>query len=154
MKRFGFKPMAFARGLKNMLACIGISEPPRDMKEEVMPEWGFSYRHAAQTLGTEWGRRLLRDDIWVLVLREFIRDSKDDIAITDVRFENEADMIRREGGIIVHMTGRKAELGTAAGHASEVGIARLVWDETLDNSGDTLALEKNINELIQRIYHA
>ncbi len=55
-EKYSLERASFAQPLKAMLTTIGIVEPPsREAKEAEMPEWGFSYRQAAQKLGTEWG---------------------------------------------------------------------------------------------------
>jgi CRP/FNR family transcriptional regulator len=55
-----------------------------------------------QTLGTEWGRQCMDADIWVrawaaraALLTSAVAD--------DVRFQNEADMIRNLGGVIIRV---------------------------------------------------
>lgn len=112
VEQYSFVRRAFATPIKQMLAAIGIHEPPREHKESPLDGWGFSYRRAAQLLGTEWGRAL-HDEIWINAMSfELAKDAKAGLhtVITDVRFENEAAMIRAKGGVIIHLTGRKYEV--------------------------------------------
>lgn len=122
-ERHGFRRISFAAPIYDMLAAMGFPAPAtREEKEAVHPAWGFSWRHAAQTLGTEWGRSLDRD-IWLkLLVRRIKEDAWDKFVISDVRFENEAHTIRDNGGTLLHMSGRAADLGERASHASEVPI--------------------------------
>jgi hypothetical protein len=86
-------------------------------------------------LGTEWGRDLIHPDIWVIAARAQIERYGDaDIVFDDVRFENEASMIRELGGLIIHVD----RLGNDDNdrHRSEDGIYDQTADRFIDNDGD------------------
>lgn len=121
---YGFKKLSFAKGLKDMLAVLGYPDPASAAdKEAIIPELGVSWRHLAQTLGTEWGRQQVHPDLWVIIAEQVIRKEAGAFVITDLRFENEAAMVRRLGGVIGFLTGRAYEMpDTTAKHASEAGI--------------------------------
>lgn len=160
---YNFVKRAFATPIKQMLSAIGIHEPDRDAKENVMPEWGFSYRRAAQLLGTEWGRKL-HDEIWINAMQFELRMlalSGQSVVITDVRFENEASMIRAKGGIIIHLLDRSYD--TAADsvkptwwdrllgrrkHKSEAGIEVQPDDWIITNSGTLKDLYDKLDNFI------
>lgn len=94
-----------------------------ELKEVVDPFWGISPRLAYQTLGTEWGRQLIRDDIW-LRRAKMMLDASNGLIITDVRFPNEQDWLAANGGLLIHVR-RIAGAGAfngIAGHASEAGL--------------------------------
>jgi hypothetical protein len=131
----GFLKLSFAGPLKAMLAIIDMPEPvDRALKEQPIPGFDFSWREAAQKLGTEFGRGL-DPDIWTKIMERKLAHFADDVRIvfSDVRFENEAAMIRKLGGKVLHITGRAAELGANAGHASEAGILREPGDPVIHN---------------------
>lgn len=143
----GFIKLSFAGPLKAMLAAAGMPEPAdRAAKEQPVPGFDFTWREAAQKLGTEWGRAL-DPEIWTKVVEQQIRHADSQclrVVLSDVRFENEAAMIRRRGGRVLHVTGRAADLGANAGHASEAGVAvDMDRDLIVDNSGflDATALQ-------------
>jgi hypothetical protein len=167
--QYGFVRRAFATPIKQMLAVIDIHEPPREHKELPLEGWGFSYRRAAQLLGTEWGRAL-HDEIWINAMSFQI--DKDAMArqhtvITDVRFENEADMIRRRGGVVIHVTGRNYvadkpkvtwwdRLCGRTEHKSEQGIKLHEKDWVIVNDGDMQELFKRTSSVIAELekeYH-
>lgn len=132
-----YHKMSFAGPLKAMLAAAGMPEPKdRALKEQTLPGFDFTWREAAQLLGTEWGRQL-DPNIWVKVVRQAVTRMRVRVVLSDVRFENEAAMIREMGGKVIHLTGRAVGLGAAAGHASEIGVAQLHEDEWIHNA-DTL----------------
>lgn len=148
----GYSTFAFARTLKTMLTAGGMPEPSsREEKEAFNPAWGFSWRDAAQRLGTEWGRGL-NTDIWVKLAAVAIDQRQDRVVVlTDCRFENEAAWIRSRG-LIVHITGREATVtGANAVHASEAGVAKHEGDYTLQNSGTFEELNQEVRVLRQYI---
>lgn len=100
---------------------------------------GRTVRHAQQTLGTEWGRALISPELWTKTAQQrmlrFQHELGGQVAIFEnVRFQNEADMIRRHKGKVFEVVGRGRPL-TEDSHASEMSIAQIEVDGTLDNSG-------------------
>ena len=91
-------------------------------KEKKIPNLGVSFRHAMQTLGTEWGRTRIHPDVWVEAMESRLsRFGKEQIVIDDVRFPNEAEMIHVAGGEIWRLT-RKGFTPSGDQHASEAGL--------------------------------
>lgn len=122
-----------------------------DKKEEVIESIGTSPRILMQTLGTDWGRKLIDENIWLNCMRERLvrweesaRHGKNGavVCITDVRFDNEAEMIKELGGEIVQITRPEAEKLSVGydDHISEIGIRPDLIDMTIDNSGDLYKL--------------
>lgn len=119
---------AFADPIKRMIEA-GFSHyfDPADLwgpspnRDKTLPIYGpgnqrVSLRRMLQTLGTEWGRGCIADDIWMQVMRTHIthwrtimepyhgrKDTKrrSIFFITDVRFFNERDMILDLGGQVL-----------------------------------------------------
>lgn len=129
--------MRFADTLKRMTMAllveagighsVAVEMVDGSAKNEAIPILGCKTpRHIMQTLGTEWGRKLIDPDIWISILEWQINDT-DLIVVDDVRFENEASMIRRRGGRIIGIAGRG---GIAGSHESENGV---VPDMTFHN---------------------
>jgi hypothetical protein len=157
VRNHGFTKMSFAGPLKEMLAVAGFPEPAdRALKEALVPGFDFSWRQAAQQLGTEWGRGL-DPDIWIKIVEKRIRHLLDDnirqprIVISDVRFNNESKMIHDFIGSVIHLTGRKADLaGTTAAHASESKL--MFWpsmDEIIENDGTPEELYLKVHALVK-----
>lgn len=128
----GYERKRFAQPLKDalrqMLRTALVHEDTiermieGDLKELPHPTLlGKTPREAMQTLGTEWGRHCIGDQFWVNLMRHALSASKRNalIVIEDVRFENEAALIRDFGGKIIRMEGRG---GIAGAHASEAGV--------------------------------
>ncbi len=146
-----FRKLSWASPLKAGLAAMGFPEPAnRDDKERVIPGFDFTWREAAQKLGTEWGRAL-DPDIWVKAVGQqmVLAPVRTDFVISDVRFENEATMIRNMGGVIVHLHGRSADLGGAESHASEQGVASHSGDYLTYNVGTIEGLYETLQKTLQ-----
>lgn len=117
-------------------------------REAILPEWGFTTRDFLQKLGTECMRDVIRKDFWINRVKVEI-EGKSQVVVTDVRFENEADFIREQGGHIWHIyrpdpNGLNAE---AQAHASEAGVAMVHGDRVIKNRGTLQDLEKQVIEL-------
>lgn len=132
-----FGRYAFARPLKE--ACVALfgfsmdQMEDRLLKEQVDPFWGFAPRKALQLLGTEYGRGMLRDDVWIKrAEQEFLKNAKSSrgTIITDVRFPNEAEWIRdQENAMLIYLEVPGLERDSRYNHASEAGIQ---YDELID----------------------
>lgn len=157
--QYGFDRYAFASPIKRMLAVLGLPEEAfadHAAKEAIIPAYGRSYRHMAQTLGTEWGRSV-HPDFWLLQaqMRYASLQRQDDsygFAISDVRFENEAEWIRSEGGRVVHITGRETTVsGDAAKHVSESGVKMdYLRDCFVRNTGDIAYLGLQLDTIVRQ----
>lgn len=141
-EEYGYRRLRFAAPLKDAMrrilraACLDNHTIERmiegDMKETPHPAlMGKTPRHAMQTLGTEWGRNCLHGDFWVNLTQYAIQSmpAGTRIVIEDVRFDNEAAMVRSLGGKIIRMEGRG---GIGGSHPSEQGV---IPDMTCYNGG-------------------
>jgi hypothetical protein len=129
-----YSKTSFADPIKTMLG-EGLGLTPHqlfgDEKERIDSRYGCSARHMMQTLGTEWGRKLIDQNIWVHALKARIENIGGNWLVPDVRFESEADMIR-ENGILIHIFGKK-KIGSD--HISESGIYFKEGDICIQNDG-------------------
>jgi hypothetical protein len=114
----GYKRESFANSLKDAVAQVfgwdremleGRSKQSREWREapdewwtkrlkmDITPRWVLQY------WGTEVVRKGFHDDMWVASLENRLRQSTDDIVITDCRFPNEIKAIRNAGGKVVRI---------------------------------------------------
>ena len=129
---------SFADPIKEMLRAIGV-DCSDDKKAVVSDDYGVTPRRMMQTLGPEWGRNLIDGDIWV---RAFARlNAGKCVIVPDVRFENEADLVRKHG-VLIHLTGRG---GIEGNHVSENAIAFKPGDIVIDNSRDLAWLHGQVD---------
>lgn len=110
----GFTKISFADKLKDGVASVfgwnremleGNTDDSRAWREKVDPYWStelgkpITPRLVLQLFGTDCMRNGFYDGIWVsLVKQQLLAHPETDFVIPDVRFENEAEMIRSIGG--------------------------------------------------------
>lgn len=91
---------SFADTLKEMLSVLVGRFPVYENKNAPI-SWlgGVTGRSLLQSLGTEWGRNMVGNDLWVQAMEQKFQSSYAPLrVIDDLRFENEAHMVRRLGG--------------------------------------------------------
>lgn len=146
VEREGFLQVRFADALKGMLYTFyvyaGLDDEEEierridgDLKEVPDPYLnGKTPRYAMQTLGTEWGRNLISDSIWVDTTKRCI-DSFDGapVVISDVRFPNEVEAVRAWGGKILKVVDPALLQNEFSAHPSETYIREIVGDATVVN---------------------
>ena len=125
LKLRGYVRLPFAEPLKLMVRPLLMEmgyapgEATRlvyEDKEEVVPGLGVSSRHLLQTLGTEWGRQCVSPDVWLRVWQA--RAARfERVVVDDVRFENEAELVRGLGGEMWMV--QRAGVSNTSTHASE-----------------------------------
>ena len=111
----GFRRDSFANTLKDAVSAVfgwdrelleGRSRQSREWREQPDQWWthrlgrDITPRLMLQLWGTEVCRQGFHDDIWIASLENMLRQSQDDIVISDVRFPNEVQAIHRAGGKI------------------------------------------------------
>lgn len=156
--------IAFAAPIRSMcfelLQHARVQDPigymlNRELKEAVIPELGVSYRHLAQTLGTEWGQQCLGRDVWIRVLDKRLQAYREQLVtrfvIPDVRFAPEADWLRAQGGVIWRV--ERPGVAPVREHVSESGTATIQSDCVILNDGTLDDLRANVgDELAQLNY--
>ena len=182
-----FRRESFANTLKDAVSAVfgwdrtmleGRTKQAREWREQVDLWWAerlnmpnLTPRWILQNWGTEVCRKNFHDDIWIASLENKLRNSTDDIVISDCRFPNEIAAIKKAGGRVVRvvrgaepewyqlavsrnrgpngnsswaLSGRKLEqLGI---HASETAWVGTRFDAVLDNNG-------TLEDLYQQVMH-
>jgi len=85
---------------------------------------GITYRRLLQTIGTEWGRKTVKDSLWTDIFAAEVRNIRNHdtiLIVDDIRFDNEAQLIRDLGGNIVFL--RRYGYSYSDVHESEKGVA-------------------------------
>ena len=189
VSKHGYRADSFAASLKDSLSVI--FGWPRDMLEGDTPEsrmwrnepdlwWsselgvpGFSPRYAMTHYGTDVIRRYFHQDIWLLTLKNRLR-KYDNVptVITDARFSNEVDFIKKLGGRFLNVrrgplpvwyeVARRANLGDAAArqtmldiykdvHASEWEWIGLTGETEIDNNATLGELGRKVSSALEMI---
>ena len=144
----GFTRMRIAGPLKAMLRAIGLAarEIDGDLTERPCARLnGRTPRYAMQTLGTEWGRALMHPDLWIDLFVSDVRERLslgENVVVDDLRFPNEEAIIRKLGGVIVHVYEQSGSPAVGA-HESETHV--LGHDHSIVNA------KVNLDDLYDRI---
>lgn len=165
------KIVKWADSLKDM-TCIAIGCTREQLEDIDFKNTGIkdlnniTPRTILQSLGTEWGRDMIHNEIWVNALMSKYKciscDMKlpfeDGIAhvewdtcvmpnwiITDTRFPNEAKAVTDKGGINIRLTRNINDNDNALLHSSETSIDNYKFDYIVDNK------DGNIENLIRDI---
>ena len=110
VERCGFVRAHMGQPIKDMLAALGLSDdqltgPPEVRSRPVDLLDGRTPRYAMQTLGTDWGRRMISPRLWANAverrLTEMQKRGVERVVIDDLRFPSDFEVVARCGGIIV-----------------------------------------------------
>lgn len=148
-RAFGCSLISFAQpirdGLNAMIPGLNQEHFHGSLKEKPVPWIGKSPRQMMQYLGTEWGRTLVNENLWLLIAKHKIEAAHENfrhVVVTDVRFENEADFIRSLGGVIWHVS--RGDAPSVNAHPSEAGVAFKAGDVLIDNNGSLEELNDTV----------
>ena len=186
----GFKRVSFAGALKDAVAAVfgwdrelvdGVSKASREWREEVDVWWSnrlempnLTPRFVLQYMGTEVFRNHFHSDIWVASVEHKLLTSKDDVVITDARFANEVDAVKRSGGLAIRVVRgespewyqaaldynrgprgntnyllSKSKLERFSVHPSEYSHIGLDFDAVIENNSTIDSLHDRISQLIK-----
>lgn len=144
----GFVRSPMAGPMKDfMVKYAGLSEEQvyGDLKEVVDPRFGLTPRFIMQQFGTEVVRSIHPD--WWVKLKEVLLNTwagSVSVVIEDVGFENEVDLVRSRGGIIVRVV--RSGLVINDTHASEQ--LDCVADHLIINDGTLVDLKREALKLV------
>lgn len=184
----GFKRLSFAASLKDALSAIfgwdrelleGSTKSSREWREQVDTWWAerlnipnLTPRYAMQYWGTEVCRQGFHSDIWVASVENKLRNTKDNIIITDCRFKNELVAIKQAGGNTIRIERgqkpnwyefaeqfnkgpsqigwalAKTELDKYGIHASEYSSVGLAYDHIIENNGSIDELHRKVDLIL------
>ena len=184
-----FRRESFANTLKDSISMVfgwdrdmleGRTRQSREWREQVDPWWAerldmpdLTPRWVLQHWGTEVCRRAFHDDIWIAALENKLRNSQDDIVISDCRFPNEIKSIKDAGGIVIRVVRgpepewydaavsanrgpngnstwaiSRAKLERLKVHASEFAWVGTKFNTVIDNNSSMDHLLNQINDLV------
>ncbi|MXS84327.1 hypothetical protein [Nitrosomonas oligotropha] len=161
-----FRQISLAEPIKlGIVAMFGIPMEyltDRELKEQPLKILGGkSPRQVMQTLGTEWAREMVDEDIWINIAQQQIDYNNQltagnnlylsGIVISDIRFESEAKWLRDQGGTIWHIRRPDNPLAINADHASEQQVQPLPGEQFIINDGGIDQLYDHINDVMTTV---
>lgn len=136
----GFVRVGFADPMRKMLEALNplVLGPLRYV--DVLEEFGYEaskemfpeFRRLLQNLGTEAGREVLGENIWIDTALGSMAPGVDYV-ISDVRFPNEVEGIRNARGLSIWV--ERPGVGPLNDHASETSVGPDDFDEVIRNDG-------------------
>ncbi|MBI3925113.1 MAG: hypothetical protein HY319_06200 [Armatimonadetes bacterium] len=157
VEEFDFRRVAFADPMREALElldpfiCNGEQEPIRLCSLVQSCGWNQAKQNAEvrrllQAMGTEVGRNLLGQDLWVqLAARKFV----DRTVVTDTRFPNEARLIKQSGGVLVRLN--RPGFGPVNDHLSDRAFDTWKYDHLIENEGTVEELHQQMRDLVGRL---
>lgn len=155
-----FKTVAFADKLREFLYILNPQVGSGSYHERVrvqdvieMHGWdgykespyGNEMRALMQRLGTECGRNLISDSIWIDATLDHVGNRN--VAVADCRFPNEARAIKKRGGIVIRI--EKPGVGPVNSHPSETALDNWDFDYTINNTGSVTDLHFAIQQVVK-----
>lgn len=183
-----WKKLAFADALKDAVSDLfgwdrtlieGDNDTSREWRETVDAYWerelgikGFTPRMALQMIGTDVMRNHFNEAFWIKALKRKILNTTNHIVVTDVRFPNEAEMIKSMGGNIVQVIrGELPEWWDDAScfnkgvgeledyeslkdvHPSEYSLAGVIEPDYIIHNNTTISdLNKEVMVMLNKLY--
>ena len=163
LEELGFQRIAFADPIKGALLALDplvpgekdgeyhrLSEFSQDRDWSEIKEYP-EVRRLMQVMGTEVGRNLFDPEIWVRLAERKLEStlSVGDVVVTDVRFPNEARLIRGYGGLLVRI--ERPGFGPVNEHVSDRASERWAYERRLENDSDEESLREKMRELIAEL---
>lgn len=157
VNKYSFAQESFAFPLKEYIGrqICGFNDKQLygGWKEVVDPEWGMTPRQMLQLIGTDALRDVVHPDFWVIPMRkkieEHIRNNRS-IVISDVRMFNEAELIKKMGGILIKVDRTNPDKISSAKHKSELELENFPnWDYIVNNNGTVDDLFKKIDHIMK-----
>lgn len=170
----GYKRVGFADALREILYALNpliptsgvesgnhaeviIKERETVRLREIVDVFGWDgakqnkeVRELLQRLGTEGGRKVLWDDIWIDAALNGV-SCWDSVVLTDVRFDNEAAALREMAGVVIKVV--RPGYGPINTHASDAGISAELVDHVIANDGTVEELHAEIRRIVENEQH-
>jgi len=164
IKEYGFTKIAFADAVRELALVIDpwiVSEtrygPDISRLSILVENMGWDYlkrnipevRRLLQVIGTEGGRMLVGENVWVDILAKRYPDIADEdvrYVITDCRFDNEVEFVRNNGGKLIWINRPGI---VSDGHASESEHIRDLASVVVYNTQDQQVFEDTIRQIVE-----
>lgn len=149
MRVHGSRLVKFAAPLKDMMRALGLTEAEIEGDRKELPSdilCGATPRWAMQSIGTDWGRKMIHPDLWVSAWKS--RAATGLVVADDCRFANEFSAVREMGGAVIRVERPGLSTGT---HASEQEMCALVPDAVIINDGSVDELLASVDAIVENM---
>ena len=136
--RIGYHRASFAAPLKDICRALGWDGLKDPSGRKLLQEIGCSMRH-------------YKESYWVDIARNSTPEEFGPFVWTDVRFENEAQMIRDRGGKIIRIMRPLLPTDEMYNHESEKSVSDVPYDHLIVNGGSVDELHAEIREYVRNL---
>lgn len=168
IEKHGFRKVAFADGVRKALETFnpmllidhgGEADAEITYYKDAVEEYGYEYtkenspqvRGYLQRMGTDVGRKMFGEEVWVEQARRAIYSLlKEDVpvVVTDTRFVNELSMLQRVGASTVWLARKSAEFTE---HESDNALDKYDFDNVINNNGTVSKLYEDIEYVLSKL---
>lgn len=145
-QKHGFIRLSFAEPLKEMLVRSNILT-----RQDIENKTPFA-RQMMQKIGTDLIRNQIDPDFWVKKFVQRVHSLSENghsrFVVDDVRFPNEADTVKRLGGLLVKIVRDTSEIDS---HESESYVDDLPFDCVVSNNGSMELLLQQVDAIVCRL---
>jgi hypothetical protein len=131
-----------------------LNEP--ELKERILPELGVTPRYMMQTLGTEWGRKLIHSEIWLLAWKRSVEELGiyGNVVVDDVRFPNELEIVKSVPDSALWWVERPSVpvASSVMAHSSQQPLDQFQFDITFVNNGTIKELHEMVNDALAGVH--
>ena len=158
---YGFTRVAFADGIRDAIYRLnpyiindGLGDGDWRVADDVDEHgWEMAKQHPEvrrllQVLGTEVGREMFGEDVWINKAFKHIEDDQR-IVIPDVRFPNEANAVINKGGQVWRIN--RHNHAPVNGHKSEHAMDNFMFKHVLYNDGTLDELSDEVFMLAKQL---
>jgi hypothetical protein len=153
VEKYGFTKIAFADGVRDALYALNPQIHNGEQYKDVIDFFGYEeakdifpdIRMLLQRLGTEVGRNILDPDLWVNLLEKRLQPNVNYV-IPDVRFENEANLVRKLDGPVLAIF---RQTGFEDDHVSEQKLPDDLIDHHIYNTSSLSDLYDYVDVVVR-----
>jgi len=157
IENYKFTQYAFAYPLKKLIKeLFDLSDEQLygSLKETIDIRWNTTPRKLMQYIGTELFRNQLKnlipelnfDNLWIRKFDDWYSKQTGNIVVADVRFTDEMDVIKKNGGIIIKID---RSLNYTDDHSSEQFFQTVCPDYILNNNTSKEDLYSQIDDILK-----
>ena len=164
IEEYGYVHRSFAGKVKDVASTVfgwnreklnGCTPLDREWREIVDEFWGFSPRFALQKIGTEMFREIIDPNVWVKsLLMDIPETSEEDTVITDCRFPNEYEALRKRGAKFVFVD--RYQVSSSSRHEQHVSESYVdsmkgACDYLLENNGTLEDMRREVKKIAKNV---
>ena len=163
VNKYNYEKYSFAGPLKKacqIMFCLSDEQVNGELKEDIDPRFGLSPREILQFMGTEIMREsfpkisenyTVKESFWIYRFKIWYEKSNiRNLVISDVRFQDEVEMIKNMGGIVIKINNPKLNNVAVDVHKSE-NVDDLPYDYVIQNGGTFEEYYENIKKLVGKL---